>query len=95
MRGSPAERAEVRRTIEGIWRELLEIDELPSEAFFLELGGNSFQASVFVGRLQEELGIEIDVEQVFELSLAELVRIASAVASRSDHVGEPGNVRLS
>jgi len=77
MDSASADRANPSETIGEIWMELLELTELPADAYFLELGGNSLLANIFLGRLQEELGVELDMELVFNLSLRELAETIS------------------
>jgi acyl carrier protein len=68
-------RLEIRESMASIWVELLELEhtqEIPNDAYFLDLGGNSLQANIFVGRVQETFGVELTFEQVFDLNLSEL-----------------------
>lgn len=54
--------------------ETLEISTVNSDDFFLDLGGNSLQAMIIFGRIKDELNIDIELQQVFEMSLDQIVK---------------------
>ncbi|MFI7025700.1 phosphopantetheine-binding protein [Micromonospora sp. NPDC049900] len=59
--------AELRERIGAIWRDVLAVgDDASSDATFLELQGQSISAVRITGRIEEELGIEVDVAVLFE-----------------------------
>ncbi|GIJ22943.1 phosphopantetheine-binding protein [Micromonospora lutea] len=58
---------ELRRRVGAIWRDVLGVrDDAPIDATFLDLQGQSISAVRITGRIEEELGIEVDVEVLFE-----------------------------
>jgi acyl carrier protein len=62
------------KAIKRIWMETLEISTVNSDDFFLDLGGNSLQAMIIFGRIKDELNIDIELQQVFEMSLDQIVK---------------------
>lgn len=56
-------------------RELLDIKDLPEDAMFLELGGNSLSAVMLANRLEEDFGIQICTEDILVSTLPELDEI--------------------
>lgn len=59
--GTSLEEAAVR-----IWEGVLEPPPGSEEATFFELGGQSIKAVLIVNRIQDELGVDIDVEDLFD-----------------------------
>ncbi|HKV09740.1 MAG TPA: MupA/Atu3671 family FMN-dependent luciferase-like monooxygenase, partial [Thermoanaerobaculia bacterium] len=70
---------EMQRTVAGIWRELLRLDEIGIHDNFFEVGGNSLLLVEAHGRLRRLLGRD--------LTLVELMRHPT-VASLAQHLGE-------
>ncbi|WP_433386205.1 phosphopantetheine-binding protein [Micromonospora sp. KLBMP9576] len=60
------EGAELRRRISTIWRDVLNARDASPDATFLELQGQSISAVRIVGRIEEEIGIEVDAAILFE-----------------------------
>ncbi|MEU1969593.1 phosphopantetheine-binding protein [Micromonospora sediminicola] len=58
--------ATIRSKAEQIWRDVLNDDRSRPEATFFELRGQSITAVQMVTRLEEELGVWIDVGDLFE-----------------------------
>jgi thioesterase domain-containing protein/acyl carrier protein len=54
-----APRDEVERNLTGIWREVLEIDDLDIHENFFELGGHSLSAVRLLARVNERFGTEL------------------------------------
>ncbi|TDC40454.1 acyl carrier protein [Micromonospora sp. WP24] len=53
--------------ISAIWRDVLRLGgDAPPDATFLELQGQSISAVRIAGRIEEELGIEVDAAVLFE-----------------------------
>ncbi|MBC9713285.1 LLM class flavin-dependent oxidoreductase [Streptomyces sp. TRM66268-LWL] len=48
-----------------IWQTLLDVDEVPDEANFFDLGGNSILAIRLVNRVRDELGAEVPLAEFF------------------------------
>lgn len=53
--------------VAAIWCELLELDTVPADEDFFELGGHSMLAVQVLYRLTELTGIELELEDFFEL----------------------------
>lgn len=78
--------ATVDKTLTAIWTEILgEPAGDLQDATFFEAGGESISATRIVSRIEEELGVEIEVGDIFEEdpNLASLVRIVQARAAGS------------
>ncbi|MCY0937385.1 phosphopantetheine-binding protein [Streptomyces sp. H34-S4] len=74
----------VEKTLETIWTEILgDLAEDQKDATFFEAGGESISATRIVSRIEEELGIEIEVGDIFEEdpNLESLIRIVKARAA--------------
>jgi peptidyl carrier protein len=65
---SPDERTrtELERRIAGIWRDVLGDGADRADATFLELHGQSISAVRIVARIEDELGVDVDVATLFE-----------------------------
>ncbi|QBF33925.1 phosphopantetheine-binding protein [Thalassococcus sp. S3] len=61
-------------------RELLDITDLPEDAMFLELGGNSLSAVMLANRLEEDFGIRVCTEDILVSTLPELDEICSGLS---------------
>lgn len=59
-------RSAVEKHVEGIWRDILGMPEGRPDATFFELQGQSISAVRIVGRIEDELGIAMDVGILFE-----------------------------
>jgi acyl carrier protein len=72
----------IAQKVEEFWRAALTVPEGQEDATFFELGGESISAVRLVSRIEEELGIWIDVGDLFEddPNLATLVRSVTAKA---------------
>ena len=56
----------VERRVEEIWRDVLGMPEGRADATFFELQGQSISAVRIVTRIEDELGIGVDVGSLFE-----------------------------
>ena len=79
-----ADRQTLKESLRVYWQELLEIDHVPDDAFFIELGGNSLLATVIASRLEEEHRVQASLEDIFLHSLEELAAVC-ARHSGKDH----------
>ena len=72
----------IAQKVEEFWRAALTVPDGQEDATFFELGGESISAVRLVSRIEEELGIWIDVGDLFEddPNLATLVRSVTAKA---------------
>ncbi|MFF0429992.1 acyl carrier protein [Streptomyces sp. NPDC004520] len=59
--------ATAAETVRSIWTAILgDTPESGSEVTFFEAGGESISATRLVARIEEELGVEIEVGDIFE-----------------------------
>lgn len=56
----------IENGVEEIWRDVLGIPEGRSDATFFELQGQSISAVRIVARIEDELGVAVDVGILFE-----------------------------
>jgi acyl carrier protein len=63
LRGSVSTAAE---HVKEIWTDVLHEPDADSGATFLELGGQSISAVRIVARIEDELGVRIDMGDLFE-----------------------------
>ncbi|MFI2652179.1 phosphopantetheine-binding protein [Micromonospora fulviviridis] len=76
--------SELERRVGAIWRDVLGAAQAPSDATFLELQGQSISAVRIVGRIEEELGIDVDAAVLFEdPDLRTFVDLVSRSAGRA------------
>lgn len=52
--------------IKDIWSDVLNVPDIRAEATFFELGGQSISAVRIVARIEDELGVQIDMGDLFE-----------------------------
>jgi acyl carrier protein len=57
---------EVERAVAGIWAELLKVERVGRRDNFFELGGHSLLAARVVGRLEQEMGVDVTIGDLFE-----------------------------
>ena len=58
--------SETEARLAAIWREVLEVEKVGRRDNFFELGGHSLLAITMIARVQEALGLEVEVGDVFE-----------------------------
>lgn len=74
----------IAQKVEAIWRDVLSVPSGQEDATFFELGGDSVSAVRLTSRIEEELGVLIDVGDMFEdPDLAELVRTVTVKAEEA------------
>jgi acyl carrier protein len=56
----------VEQKVRQIWREVLEMKEGQEAATFFDLKGDSISAVRLVARVEDELGVSVDVGDIFE-----------------------------
>lgn len=80
MSPSNAGAASVAEQVAAIWKDVLSEGE-PGASFF-ELGGDSIAAVRLVGLIEDELGVEIEVGDIFEddPTLADLTATVEAAS---------------
>jgi acyl carrier protein len=58
--------SEVARTVETIWADVFGVPSIPAGKTFFELGGQSISAVRIVARIEDELGVLVDMGDLFE-----------------------------
>jgi acyl carrier protein len=77
----PVMQTTIEQKLLGIWRETLGNDELTADDDPLRLGATSMQIMTIVGRLAEEMSIEIPIEALFDaITIGEQAIALSQVA---------------
>lgn len=68
---------EVERKIYSLWKEILDVNSIPIDTSFFEIGGNSLNAVKLLGAIEETFDININISDIFEMKtikkLAELI----------------------
>jgi NADP-dependent 3-hydroxy acid dehydrogenase YdfG/acyl carrier protein len=77
---------DLERTIAGVWREVLRVEQLGVTDNFFDLGGSSLAMGQANGRLQETLKRKISMTEMFQYST---VRTLAAYLSGSTKAGSP------
>ncbi|MGC7096588.1 phosphopantetheine-binding protein [Amycolatopsis lurida] len=74
---------DLEQAVGKIWKEVLSVPDGKSEATFFDLNGDSITAVRLVSRIEDEIGVEIEVGDIFEEdpSLAVLVKDVTAKAA--------------
>ncbi|HKV10658.1 MAG TPA: phosphopantetheine-binding protein [Thermoanaerobaculia bacterium] len=74
-----------------IWREALKIERVGLHDSFWDLGGHSLLATKVLARTQEELGIDLPIQSIFESPVLEdftaVLGRAALAASGEDEAG--------
>jgi len=76
--------SDIARKVEEFWRAALTVPDGQEDATFFELGGESISAVRLVSRIEEELGIWIDVGDLFEDDPNLAALIQSVIAKAED-----------
>jgi amino acid adenylation domain-containing protein len=80
----------IEESLATVWREVLGVDRIGRDDDFFDLGGHSLIAVRMLGRVQEQLGVELPLGTVFEYpTVREL-----AVALTGQLLGEAGDDEL-
>ncbi|UPW84182.1 non-ribosomal peptide synthetase [Lysinibacillus sp. Ag94] len=68
---------EVESKIYSLWKEILDVNSIPIDTSFFEIGGNSLNAVKLLGAIEETFDININISDIFEMQtikkLAELI----------------------
>jgi acyl carrier protein len=56
----------ISQKVEQIWREVLGVAEGQEDATFFELSGQSISAVRIAGRVEDEVGVQVDIGDLFE-----------------------------
>ncbi|MBN6037002.1 phosphopantetheine-binding protein [Amycolatopsis sp. 195334CR] len=74
---------DLEQAVGKIWKEVLSVPDGKGEATFFDLNGDSITAVRLVSRIEDEIGVEIEVGDIFEEdpSLAVLVKDVAAKAA--------------
>jgi acyl transferase domain-containing protein len=80
---------EMEQLIVDIWEDILGIKPIGRNDNFFDLGGHSLLASLFLSRLQEENGISLDLNTIFEEPTVEtFARLVEAEKNNSVDTGK-------
>jgi len=72
---------EIEQRVSRIWNDVLGLPDGPAEGTFFELRGQSISAVRIAARIEDELGISIDIGDLFEdPDLETFVRVVAALA---------------
>jgi len=77
----------ISQKVEQIWREVLDVAEGQEDATFFELEGQSISAVRIAARVEDEVGVQVDIGDLFEdPDLATFVRdvVAKVEISQSE-----------
>ncbi|GHJ44197.1 hypothetical protein Cs7R123_15390 [Catellatospora sp. TT07R-123] len=58
--------AEIEQRVEAIWNSVLDVPSNSRGATFFELNGQSISAVQIVARIEEEIGVNVDMGDLFE-----------------------------
>lgn len=77
--------SDVARKVEQIWSDVLGVPTISGNTTFFELGGQSISAVRIVARIEDELGVLVDMGDLFEdPDLSSFVRqVVAAVAAKT------------
>jgi acyl carrier protein len=59
-------RSEVEKQLEGIWKELLNVERVSVHSNFFDLGGHSLLAARLMAQMRSSLGVELPLRTFFE-----------------------------
>ena len=77
----------VEAAVAAIWKRLLELPQIYRDADFFDLGGDSLLTLNLMFALEEELGVQLPVTQIFETPT--IASLAAAVESGAVHEASP------
>ncbi|RMH04560.1 MAG: hypothetical protein D6702_02915 [Planctomycetota bacterium] len=60
---------EMEKLLARVWGEVLEVDEISRSDTFIDLGGDSMDALQVIMKIEKELGVKLNHERHFSLSL--------------------------
>jgi acyl transferase domain-containing protein len=71
---------DTERAVAEIWQEILGIDQLGTDDNFFELGGHSLLATALIGRLRDQLGLDVPLQVMFDAqTVATMARVIDAM----------------
>jgi len=85
-RSRTAPRDAVETALAGIWREVLEVEEVGIDDNFFDLGGHSLRAAALTSRIHRELGVKVPLAEIFKNQ--ELRALADYIRRAGKHGGE-------
>ena len=65
QRGYEPPQGEIEELIAGLWSELLQVERVSRNDNFFELGGHSLLAVQLISRLQQQMSVELQMENIF------------------------------
>ncbi|MEV4483210.1 phosphopantetheine-binding protein [Micromonospora coxensis] len=89
---SGSSQSAVEKRVEAIWRDVLHMPQDRPDATFFELQGQSISAVRIVTRIEDELGVVVDVGLLFEdpdLTTFTAAVVAAALPGRDAQAASP------
>lgn len=85
---SPDPRGAVAEAVAAAWRTTLKVPQVTDDDDFFQLGGNSIVVTRIVSYLRRELGVEVDMLQLWDTSrFGEFREVVEATLVRADTKG--------
>lgn len=76
----------ISEKVEQIWRDVLDVAEGQEDATFFELEGQSISAVRIAARVEDEIGVQVDIGDLFEdPDMATFVRDVMAKVDAEQH----------
>ncbi|MFB1483083.1 phosphopantetheine-binding protein [Corallococcus sp. RDP092CA] len=70
----------------GYWQELLGVDSVRPEDHFLEVGGNSLLATLLANRIEDDLGLQVGMVDLFN-TLSAVAAVCERLQSEAQAAG--------
>lgn len=73
----------IHQQLEAIWKEVLELEAVPDDARFLDLGGDSVLAMLCISRMRTRLKVELSIESFLtkDSTLAGFARVIEEMSA--------------
>jgi acyl carrier protein len=71
----------IEETIKGYWRELLGVEAVKPTDHFIGLGGNSMLATLLANRIEDDLGVRLEIVELFA-TFAQVAERCSALTAQ-------------
>jgi len=88
-------KGEIEKILEGIWQELLHVDRVGRNDNFFELGGHSLLVIKAIVRINEALGCQLHVRDIYQSpSLRELADRAAGISAADEFIDLSNEAKL-